>query len=171
MAFTLNLRKLLKNEAGPQNGKAELDLASRDFPGYAVEKPVSAAYTATREGAGLRLALTAAATLSALCARCLEPVEQGWTLERELLIRPTDLDEEFPELPIAPDGTLDLEDLVYEELVMDAPPVLLCREDCLGLCQTCGKPQASCGCKGDPQGDPRLQVLKQLLSDDPEQSE
>jgi len=36
------------------------------------------------------------------------------------------------------DGSIDLEKTVYDTLVIEMPILLLCSENCLGLCQKCG---------------------------------
>lgn len=62
---------------------------------------------------------------------------------------------------------LDLEPLVREMVLLDAPATPLCREDCAGLCLTCGANlnDGACGC-APPPADPRwgaLDGLKDLL--------
>ncbi len=62
---------------------------------------------------------------------------------------------------------LDLEPLVREMVLLDAPSTPLCREDCAGLCPTCGTNlnEATCDCAPAP-ADPRwgaLDGLKDLL--------
>lgn len=59
---------------------------------------------------------------------------------------------------------LPLDDLVAEDLILDQPSKRLCKEDCRGLCMTCGKNlnEGSCGCSPDT-ADPRLAILQQLL--------
>lgn len=47
---------------------------------------------------------------------------------------------------------------------LELPQRYLCREDCRGLCPTCGKNlnEGPCGCRED-NGDPRMDVLRRLL--------
>ena len=57
---------------------------------------------------------------------------------------------------------------VFQELIFEIPPVLLCSADCQGLCPICGKKKAA-GCTCQPADsaapvDARLSILKQLLS-------
>lgn len=58
---------------------------------------------------------------------------------------------------------LDLAALCWEEFALSLPVKPLCREDCKGLCPTCGANlnEGSCGCVRD-EGDPRLAVLRSL---------
>jgi len=61
-----------------------------------------------------------------LCARCLEPVVQQRKDEFEINVetQPTD---EF----------IDLGEEIRQELVLSLSPIVLCKEDCKGLCLTC----------------------------------
>ncbi len=63
--------------------------------------------------------------------------------------------------PMAGDR-VDLSDLVRDAVVLELPLAPLCREDCLGLCATCGadRNEAECGCQ--PEGDPRWATLDAL---------
>ena len=58
---------------------------------------------------------------------------------------------------------LDLEPMVREVLVLDAPQSPLCRPDCAGLCPQCGTDlnTGSCGCQ-QVAADPRWAALDQL---------
>lgn len=58
---------------------------------------------------------------------------------------------------------LDLEPMVREVLVLDAPMSPLCRDDCAGLCPQCGTDLNSGTCSCDaPPSDPRWGALDQL---------
>ena len=58
---------------------------------------------------------------------------------------------------------LDLEPMVREVLVLDAPSSPLCRVDCAGLCPDCGidRNTGSCSCNNTV-ADPRWGALDQL---------
>ena len=70
------------------------------------------------------------------------------------------------DLPLRPDGKLDVRELAYTELVLEVPTVLLCSDDCAGLCPVCGN-RKPCSCRHETSGsvDERLSILKQLLND------
>ena len=61
------------------------------------------------------------------CSRCLEAFEH--TTSREL-----DFDYEGDD----PMKTIDLGDDIRQEVIMDLPIKILCREDCRGICPACG---------------------------------
>jgi uncharacterized protein len=62
------------------------------------------------------------------------------------------------------DDTLDLDDLLVEQLLLNLPMKPLCSPDCKGICQRCGADinVTQCNCL-ETEPDPRLKVLEQLL--------
>ena len=58
---------------------------------------------------------------------------------------------------------LDVDKLIYGEILVNWPMKVLCKEDCKGVCQFCGANlnEGQCSCKKPV--DPRLEALKQLL--------
>lgn len=162
----LDIKKLLRADAEKAEGVAEFNLSTWDFYGYTVPAPVGLSWKAVSLGNAVRLAFTLKARVRAECARCLGEAWEDVYIEKEYNIMAEDLQEEVPELPIDPAGMLDLQELAYSELVIEGPITVLCSEDCRGICQTCGKMRAECGCTQTPEGDPRLQVLKQLLTNE-----
>jgi uncharacterized protein len=61
---------------------------------------------------------------------------------------------------------LDLEPLARDAVLLELPLAPLCREDCLGLCPTCGADlnEVVCGCQAEV-GDPRWAALDVLRRD------
>ena len=103
-------------------------------------------------------------TVEISCARCLEPSRRDIEKEFDLFYNPvaTIAKEEVvsvskEELEIGfyhGDGLL-LEEVIKEQVLLDLPMKGICREDCSGLCPSCGQNLnlAACGCKaslGDP---------------------
>jgi uncharacterized protein len=62
--------------------------------------------------------------------------------------------------------TLDLRDLLEEQILFTIPMKPLCSEGCKGICPQCGTDlnTASCTCR-EKRTDPRLDLLKKLLVD------
>ncbi|TAN41435.1 MAG: DUF177 domain-containing protein [Nitrospirae bacterium] len=63
-------------------------------------------------------------------------------------------------------GELDLNQLLTEQLILNTQMKPLCDEQCKGICPVCGTDlnTGSCNCT-QKEIDPRLEVLKKLLSD------
>lgn len=91
------------------------------------------------------------------CRRCLEPVDVPVQTELELLllvdeddVAPGEVELEEEDLGVvhlAGDG-LDLDALLLEQLELEVPMRVVCREDCKGLCPSCGanRNEIDCGC-------------------------
>ena len=74
-------------------------------------------------------------------------------------------EDDIVSIPVAGEGTFDLYPRVREELILEIPIKLLCRENCRGVCRKCGANlnEGECGC--DPGiGDPRWGALKKFLN-------
>jgi uncharacterized protein len=106
------------------------------------------------------------------CARCLNQVGLPVTLEIEDEFLPTvdpvsgarlPNSDEPGTFPIDAHHTLDLTDSVRQAWVVTMPMRLLCRDDCAGLCPTCGADLngGACGCAAGPI-DPRWVALAAL---------
>jgi uncharacterized protein len=108
------------------------------------------------------------------CARCVEPVEERLNGEFDLLFRPPGVDAigsehaiSTPETEIGyyENGSLALEDVLREQILLALPPRTLCQPDCKGLCPRCGenRNQTACSCDSVP-SDPRWEALAGLSS-------
>ncbi len=163
----LDVRRLFNRYDGPIHCEETVDLTGEDFPGYTLAGPVHAVFSAVLHGAVLELEYQAVVVLQFECARCLSECTREFSFSETFAIREADLNDEDAELTFTPEGRLDTKALLYTEVVLHVPPVLVCREDCAGLCPVCGcrKP---CSCKHETSGgavDERLAILQQLLSE------
>ena len=102
------------------------------------------------------------------CSRCLEPVIVPFHLEidQELDLSKTDEErvEALDEQPYISGYNLDVDQLIGNELVLNLPMKVLCREDCKGICNKCGANlnKGDCGC--DRQSlDPRMSVIQDIF--------
>ena len=77
--------------------------------------------------------------------------------------------EETDELVLVENEELELEPLVESDVYLNLPQKTLCKSDCRGLCQHCGKNlnDGLCGCH-EKKVDPRLAVLASLLTEETE---
>jgi len=110
--------------------------------------------------------------VEAECTRCLQSLthrldvplkatfitEENYTSEKEAELRSDDLD-----VSIYDGEKIDLTDLVREQILLDLPTQILCKEDCKGLCQKCGANlnEVNCNCE-ENKTDPRWAALGKL---------
>jgi uncharacterized protein len=143
------------------------------WSGTAVEllRPLQVDLTAREVGEGVlvRGSLRTAVRLS--CRRCLEPVEHEVDTHVDLLFAsPLEGEEEGDDgevYPLPPRGdVLDLTDAVREHVVLETPALALCREDCRGLCPSCGADLNHGACECAPQAVPTAwEALKDVKFD------
>ena len=154
-----------------------LDMAAYNVGGMELETPHGVSYHAelTNTGEGIVLAGTVSCTANTLCARCLKPVDIAVEGEIEgyyLLEAAEDVEgyehDEFE--CISQDGTFDIAPALHAALVYSTPFVVLCKEDCAGLCPTCGADlnEGPCACAENDEDDDDnpFAVLKNLKFDD-----
>ena len=108
------------------------------------------------------------------CARCLDPVRHSLSGDFDLLFRPLGIDAGPPERALVPpeteigyyqEGSLVLEDVLREQVLLTLPVRTLCRPDCKGLCPRCGRNLNAepCSCEASP-ADERWSALSDLRS-------
>jgi uncharacterized protein len=112
------------------------------------------------------------------CGRCLESFDRELDQELDLYYLPRpdqpedgDQEEEVElsdhDLVVAYyDGdSLDLGEMVREQILLGLPMKRVCREDCQGLCLSCGvnRNSGECQCEAAEAVDPRLSPLRDLL--------
>ena len=107
-------------------------------------------------------------TLEIPCDRCLEPVSTEIPLDFcknvNLDVADGDQTEELDETNYIDGYTLDVEQLVHNEVLIGWPTKILCREDCKGICNVCGQNlnQGTCECE-DTSLDPRMSVIRDVF--------
>jgi uncharacterized protein len=106
------------------------------------------------------------------CDRCLRPVDLPvaavfslqYVTQLEFDSAPAvELEEDDLVVSIYDGESIDIDELVREQLLLAVPERTLCREDCQGLCQVCGADRnlKECGCQ-TTETDPRWAALKKL---------
>ncbi len=98
------------------------------------------------------------------CRRCLTDVSVPVQNAVQLLFAEagTDEAEEDDVVPLPPGArVVDLRPAIREEWLLAVPGFALCREDCLGLCITCGTDRNTGACTCAPSIDPRWDALRE----------
>jgi uncharacterized protein len=130
-----------------------------------------------RSGSEVRLKGHLSARAEVDCDRCLTtvavPVETGFdvgyiTTEDYTASEAAELQEEDLSLSVFDGETIDVDELVREQLLLALPSRALCGDECKGLCPTCGANRNAnpCDCQ-DREIDPRWAgLLKTVTSDE-----
>ncbi len=165
----LDFRKIFSIDTKPIDTKVSFNFEHEDCYGYMFKSPVDCEVKLEVLTTNVRLDISINAIVLSNCARCLDDIERSFAVERTFFIKNNEWIIDDPngnDLPFTNSGKLDIKELVYCELVLYIPAVLICKEECEGLCPNCGKrkPQ-ECTCKENEEIDERLLPLKQLLTD------
>ena len=117
----------------------------------------------------LRLEARGSVTLSIPCDRCLNevPVDFPFTLERDMDMKVSEEDriKDLDEMNYVTGCSLDVEQLVHNEILIRWPLRVLCKEDCKGICSHCGKDlnDGPCSCEQESLN-PRMAAIRDIFS-------
>jgi len=106
------------------------------------------------------------------CDRCLKPIESPVDVDFELEYIPgseyesgevAELTEAEMSVSVFDGQTIDVDEIVKEQILLTVPTRMLCREDCKGICPECGADRntGECSCVVK-EIDPRWAALKNL---------
>ena len=109
-------------------------------------------------------------TLMAACDRCLTdvPVTMELLFDRTVLspeAAAEDEDTQRDDQTFMDGYQLDAEAFVYDEIIVNWPVKILCKEDCKGVCPVCGQNlnERECGCDTFVP-DPRMAAIKDIFN-------
>ena len=109
--------------------------------------------------------------LKLLCDRCLEDVEFPMNIDifKELDFNETDIEDEetesLEEISYIIRYDLDVDILVYNEIIVRFPMKVVCDEECQGLCRSCGinLNKQTCDCNTTVY-DPRMAAIQDIFN-------
>ncbi len=102
------------------------------------------------------------------CDRCLEPVEVPFVLQftKNVNLQESEdaSDDEMDEKNYIDGYSLDVDKLLYNEILIGWPMKILCSESCKGICNVCGQNlnKGSCDCE-DTSLDPRMSAIRDVF--------
>ncbi len=101
------------------------------------------------------------------CGRCLKPVKVPLRLQVEEYLKESVIGtpQAADEMSYVTGYDLDTEALVSNEIMINWPMKVLCKDDCKGICSVCGKDlnDGECGCDTFVP-DPRMAVIKDIFN-------
>lgn len=107
-------------------------------------------------------------TVSIPCSRCLEevPTDIRFSIDKELELNGSELnDEEMEDTDYLIGLNLDIDKLIYGEILVNWPMKVLCKEDCEGICKVCGMNlnKGNCDCQRT-ELDPRMAAIQDVFN-------
>ena len=161
----LSLREIIEIPGKSVGFSCDLGTEDLDFP--SIVRYLSAPHAEGRvfnEAGVLRLEGEIRSELLCICDRCASEFETTKTTPLSaVIVEKNDDNADDPELFFLDGDGIDLDEVLTTLFVLDMETKFLCKEDCKGLCPTCGKNLnlGPCACRKPI--DPRFAVLEQLL--------
>ena len=166
----IDLRNLLSGAKDDMTVSAPLEMetfqtALAEYP-VMEKQPVELVLTRTGKDE-LHISGNGFVALEIPCDRCLEPVrtEIHFDIDKDIDMQETSGEiEDEEEKDYIGGYELDVDRLVFGEILISMPGKTLCTPDCKGLCSICGHNLnvSECGCDRESL-DPRMSVFKDIL--------
>ncbi len=161
----LDLKRIFANENSCLQIEESLDMSAVEVSGnFPLKNPVIFKGSVFNKASVVSLKLDIEYQFSAPCDRCGCDTGHKHSVTIDKLLATALQRQESDTIITVPDMKLDVDELVYTEVILSLPSKHLCHEACKGLCQKCGKNlnEGSCECSFD-EPDPRLAKLRELL--------
>ena len=160
--FFIELEPVFNNEGLTKPLDFSLDMSSVEYNGgLPFKTPVYIKGEVKNSTGIVTVSAKAEFTLNLTCDRCAARFDRTFTVPCEHILVTELNDEDNDELIVVDSLHFDLEPLVTEDIFLNIPTKVLCREDCLGICHRCGKDlndgPCDCGKETDPRWDALLQ--------------
>lgn len=159
------LKSVFQNEGEEKQVNYKLDIADIDIDGvFPFRTPIDVTATAKNRASLVSLTIRACFSYSRSCDRCSTDFTREMDMLFEHKLAQTLVDDGNDDYIETPDFKLELDDIVTSDILLSLPQKNLCKDDCKGLCQICGKNLNEGDCSCDKREiDPRLEMLKQFM--------
>ena len=159
------LKSVFQNEGVEKQVNYKLDIADIDIDGvFPFRTPIDVTATAKNRASLVSLTIRACFSYSRSCDRCSTDFTREMDMLFEHKLAQTLVDDGNDDYIETPDFKLELDDIVISDILLSLPQKNLCKDDCKGLCQICGKNLNEGDCSCDKcEIDPRLEMLKQFM--------
>ena len=163
----IDLLRFFSGEAKPIDLDYSFNLENEEIDGiFPFVSPITVKGTLRPFSGSAVLEVSIEYEFSKPCDRCAEETVKNFRQEVSHTVVPELNNEEDDDSFIqVVNGSLDLDELIYSDIILEMPSKYICSESCKGLCPTCGANlnKGDCDC-GKTKIDPRMEILKQLLN-------
>ena len=165
----INLSDVLSEQHKPIDVSVPLELEAVKLPGgpytFKEKEPVELHIEYMKEKE-IRIVGSTHLTVVIPCDRCLEPVDVPFSIkfDKNAMTGLSDAEQTDEESDYIDGYHLDVDKLLYNEILIGWPTKVLCKDDCKGICSVCGQNlnEGTCDCD-DPGLDPRMSVIRDLF--------
>lgn len=163
-----DLKTVFLNEGETKRLSYERDISDISIDGaFPFISPMRITAAASNRASLVTLTLNCEYDYERPCDRCSSLIKgtQKHSFEHRLV--QTLVDDSNDDYIETPDFTLELDEVAITDIILSYPQKFLCKKDCKGLCQQCGKNlnDGDCGCS-KKSVDPRLEILKQFINNE-----
>ena len=167
----IDVSSILKETGGKIDIDGTVMLNDTEFLGeYRFDAPLTVNGSISNNGKSLIMRAEVSGEVNTNCARCMKDitVPVRFDIDENLVREGGGVDAES-DVILFHDNTVLIDDIVYDNFIMNVPGKYLCREDCKGLCPTCGKDlnEGDCGCDAEAI-DPRWAALADIMKNNKE---
>ena len=167
----VNLSDVLTSEGKVETTTVDLEMKSFEsrLGEFLITKKTPVEFTFTNIGVNkAKVEGSVELTFDTRCDRCLTEVPTTLELQFDRIVTSPDAvteDEEDDDLSFMEGYQLDVETFVYNEILVNWPAKILCREECKGVCPVCGQNLniKECGCDTFVP-DPRMAAIKDIFN-------
>lgn len=163
----INLSEIVKSDGSEKSFQGQMNIEPVKYMGLTVtfDEGVGVRGTVRNIGGVLELEADVEGMLHTSCARCMKPVQEAFEAKvSETLVQEGTRADTVEDVIFFSGYSLPLDEIVLNSILVSMPVRYLCKEDCKGLCPTCGKDLngGECSCSSDVI-DPRFEVLSKLM--------
>jgi len=165
----VNLTDVFTSQTGVLSEEIALEMTVFDdgYHRYEILRKTPISFRFTNIGVGkVKIEAQAKLVLQMQCDRCLKPVEEEIEISADVDVTSPDIPLEEDDDQTFMDGySLNVEDLLGNEILMSLPAKVLCQPECKGICMKCGKDLnlGECGCDTFVP-DPRMAAIKDIFN-------
>mgnify|MGYP002540859040 CR=1 FL=1 len=166
-SMKIQLSKIISTKNYTETVEAWIDMDEIKLKGvsYPIRKKDKFPVILKNEGKNvISIAFDTEVILAIPCDRCLSEVLYSVDIDFCQEVDFSNPSEEEDILSCIEDKVLDLDALIFDEVVPQLPSKVLCREDCKGLCPVCGTNlnEKECGCDRTV-ADPRMAAIQDIF--------
>ena len=165
----VNLSDVFTSQIGEESKEIPLEMTvyQDGLQEYPILEKTPVSFTFTNIGVGkVSVKGNARVVLQMQCDRCLKEVQQPVDLQFEIEVYTPDTEvEEADYQEFMEQYSLNVEELISNEILMSLPAKVVCKEDCKGICKVCGNDLnlGECGCDTFVP-DPRMAAIKDIFN-------
>lgn len=168
----ISLSETMSTKGKVEKVSVPIEMESFDYQGIAYKFSRKEPVNLTISNLGNRVVLIEGnidVSLTMFCSRCLKeleyPMKLDFNKEIDFNLTAEERADDLDETNYIVGYNLDVDIMVYDEILIAFPMKLLCSEDCKGLCKNCGANlnETTCDCD-NAEYDPRMSKIRDIFN-------